>query len=322
MTGSTGVLGSRLVSLLADRGHDVAGLVRGDEGAARVEARGGTPAAGDVLEPATLTGAADADVVVHAATAIPTSTRPTDEEWARNDRVRLEGARNLVDVAGEGADRFVFPSVVWVARQPDGSAFDETADRHPDRATRSAAGTEDLLLEAGETNGFEPTVLRLGFLYGPDAAHTRRWGRMLLEGRLPVVGGGLLGRRDAVFSLLHADDAGRALADAVEADASGRYHVVDDEPVAVATVLQELADWLEAPSPRRVPAWLARFFVGQVTARTLSSPMPTTNERFAADAGWTPVYPTYRAGLRQVVETWLAEGTLRETADGLEWAAE
>jgi nucleoside-diphosphate-sugar epimerase len=38
VTGSTGVLGSRLVSLLADRGHDVAGLVRGDEGAARVEA--------------------------------------------------------------------------------------------------------------------------------------------------------------------------------------------------------------------------------------------------------------------------------------------
>lgn len=85
----------------------------------------------------------------------------------RNDRVRLDGARNLVAVAGDAADRFLFPSVVWVARQPDGSQFDEAADRNPTRATRSAAETEAFLLHEAapeygndrfrEAVGWEPT---------------------------------------------------------------------------------------------------------------------------------------------------------------------
>lgn len=320
VTGATGVLGRRLVGLLDDRGHDVVGLVRDEAGAETVEHRGGTPARGDVLEPDTLAEPArDAEAVVHAATAIPTADRPSDEDWTRNDRVRLEGARNLVDVAGDAAERFYFPSVVWLARQPDGSSFDETAERHPDRATRSAAETEDFLETAGDEHGFDVTIIRFGFFYAPDAAHTRQWGEMLLDRSLPVVGGGLLGRRDAELSFVHADDAARALADALDADVTGPYHVVDDEPVTVAEFLRTFADLLDAPEPRRVPGWLARFFVGKVAADTLTSPMPTTNRTFADDVGWSPEYSTCREGLEQVVETWLEEGTLRETADGYEW---
>lgn len=321
VTGATGVLGSRLVGLLDDRGHDVVGLVRDEVGSATVERRGGTPARGDVLEPHTLAEPArDAEAVVHAATAIPTADRPTDGDWTRNDRVRLEGARNLVDVAGDAVERFYFPSVVWLARQPDGSPFDETAERHPDRATRSAAETEDFLVAAGDEHGFDATVLRFGFFYAPDAAHTRQWGEMLLDRSLPVVGGGLLGRRDAELSFVHADDAARAFADAIDASATGLYHVVDDEPVTVAAFLRAFASLLEAPEPRRVPGWLARFFVGKVAADTLTSPMPTTNRAFADEVGWSPEYPTYREGLEGVVETWLEEGTLCETADGYRWA--
>lgn len=320
VTGATGVLGHRLVERLSDRGHHVVGLVRDEEGAALVEARGGTAHRGDVLEPDTVAGAIDdPDAVVHAATAIPTKTKPTDGDWALNDRVRLEGARNLLATFGDATDEFLFPSVVWLARQPDGSRFDEEAERHPDRATRTAAEVEDLLSEAGVEHGFDATVLRCGFFYAPDAAHTRQFGRQLLDGDLPIVGGGLLGRRDAELSFVHADDAARAFADAVESDASGLYHVVDDRPVAAATFVEELADRLSAPEPGRVPGWLARFFVGKVTAEMMTSPMPTTNERFREATGWEPRYPTYRDGLEQVVETWANDGTLRETADGYEW---
>jgi nucleoside-diphosphate-sugar epimerase len=318
VTGATGVLGHRLVDRLADRGHEVHGLARDAEGADRIEALGGVPRRGDVLEPGTLERAVDRDVeaVVHAATAIPTATKPTAADWRRNDRIRLEGARNLLAVAGE-FDRFVFPSVVWVARQPDGSAFDETAERHLDRATRSAAEVEGLLEARANERGFEAAVLRCGFLYAPDAAHTRDWGERLLSGDLPVVGGGPLGRRDAELSVLHADDAGRALADALDREASGVYHVVDDEPVTSAALFGTFADLLDAPDPSRVPGWLARFFVGKVTARTLTSPMPTSNERFRREVGWEPTYPTYREGLAQVLETWREEGTLRELAGEL-----
>jgi nucleoside-diphosphate-sugar epimerase len=317
IAGATGVLGRRLVEQFADRCHDVVGLVRDDAGARAVEERGGVARRGDVLEAETLEAAmpADTEVLIHAATAIPDSTKPTEAEWARNDRVRVDGARNLLDAAPAGLQQVLFPSVVWVARQPDGSRFDETAERHPDRATRSAAEVEDLLEERAATEEFDAAVLRCGLLYAPDARDTREWGSRLLDGDLPVVGGGLLGRRDAELSVVHADDAASAFVAAAEVDASGTYHVVDGVPVTGAAFFEAFTDLLDAPSPGRIPAWLARFFVGEVNAEGFASPMPTTNEKATRDLDWTPEYPSYREGLRQVVDTWRADGTLAELRD-------
>ena len=314
VSGATGVLGKRVVQLLADRGHGVSGLVRDEAGERLVARRGGEPRRGDVLDRDSVARAVpdDVDVVVHAATAIPTSEKPSDEEWTLNDRVRLEGAKNLAAVAGDAAERFLFPSVVWVARQPDGSRFDETAERHPDRATRSAAETEEYLREAGDARAFDVTILRNGYFYAPDGAYTRRFAENLLTGDLPKIGGGVLGRRDAKLSMLHADDAGRAFADAVEAEVAGLYHVVDEEPVTFADYVSHFADLLDAPEPRRMPGWLVRFFVGKEAVNMLTKPMPTSADRFRADVGWEPEYPTYREGLAGVVDAWREDGTLAD----------
>jgi nucleoside-diphosphate-sugar epimerase len=311
IAGATGVLGHRLVDRLTDRGYDVVGLVRDDAGERLVERLGGTARRGDVLEPDSLARAIDddVDVLVHAATAIPASQKPSEEEWTRNDQVRREGMENLLDAAG-ALRQVLFPSVVWVARQPDGSPFDETADRHPDRATQSAADVEDLLDARSADEGFDATVLRCGLFYAPGARDTRTWGEQLLGGDLPIVGGGLLGRRDAELSFVHVDDAARAFVAAVETGTSGVFHVVDDEPVTGATFFRTFADLLDAPDPSRIPAWLARFFVGKVNAQGLTSPMPTTNETAKRELDWEPAYPTYREGLQQVVEAWEADGTL------------
>ena len=317
VAGATGVLGSRVVDRLADRGHEVVGLARDDDGERAVEARGGTARRGNVLGPDTLTDAVDDDteVVVHAATAIPGSTKPSDDDWARNDRVRLAGARNLLDAAPADLRQFVFPSVVWVARQPDGAAFDESADRHPDRSTRSAAETEDLIRTRDDDAGFDATVLRCGLCYAPDARDTRDWASRLLDGDLPIVGGGLLGRGDAELSFVHADDAAAAVLAAVEEGAGGVFHVVDDEPVTTAEFFQTFAELLDAPEPNRVPAWLARLFVGTVTARLLASPMPTTNEKAKRELGWVPEHATYREGLGQVVDQWGETGAVVDDCD-------
>ncbi|WP_135301948.1 NAD-dependent epimerase/dehydratase family protein [Haloarcula amylovorans] len=321
VSGATGVLGRRLVERLADRGHTVSGLARDDAGADLVEARGGAPRRGDVLDSDSLADAMyDPEAVIHAATALPTATKPSDEAWARNDRVRLQGAKNLLAAAGEGLSQFLFPSVVWLARQPDGSAFDETATRHPDRVTQSAADVEDLLQETASERGFDATVLRCGMFYAPDGAYTRQFARNILAGDMAIPCGGLLGRRDAHLSLVHADDAARALADALDADIGGIYHVVDDERVTAIEYVRTFASMLDASEPRRVPAWLARFFVGESTANLLSKPMPTTAETFKDATGWEPTYPTYHEGLRQVVETWENDGTLQATSDGYAWA--
>jgi nucleoside-diphosphate-sugar epimerase len=232
----------------------------------------------------------------------------------------VEGGRNVVSAAvTAGATRLLFPSVVWVARQPDGSPFDETAPRHPDRTTQSAADAEDVFREAAQTHDLDVGILRCGFFYAPDSAHIQQFAQNLLSRTLPIIGGGLLGRQDAELSLLHADDAARAFADAVEADATGCWHVVDEDSVTVAELFRAFAEILDAPSPFRVPAWLARPFVGKDTVRLLTQPMPTSNDAFQQEIEWEPMYPTYREGLQQVVETWINDGTLRETPDGYTW---
>lgn len=313
VSGATGVFGHRIVDRLTDRGHPVFGLTRDDAGVNVVESHGGTPVIGDLLEPTTLETAVegcDVDVVVHAATRLPPETRTTADYWERNDRVRLDGAKHLLEAVGDDIDQFVFPSVVWVARQPDGSAFDERSPRHPDRATQSAADVEDLLDSESDRRGFDATTLRTGFFYAPDGRHTRTFAENLLAGGLPIVGSGLLGRGDAELSLIHADDAARAVATSIEESVTGLYHVVDDQPVTVAKYFETFAELLDAPEPRRIPWWLARLFAGKDMVRFLTTSMPTTSKKFRAATGWEPEYPTYRDGLQQIVETWENDGTL------------
>ncbi|MFP4628565.1 MAG: NAD-dependent epimerase/dehydratase family protein [Halobacteriales archaeon] len=321
ITGATGVLGRRLVEAFDDAGHEVLGLVRDDVGAATVEAHGGTPNRGDVLDRSSLADVvADVDVAVHAATAIPTETKPDPEAWARNDRIRVEGMRNLL-AAGDDLDRVLFPSVVWVARQPDGGRYDETAPRHPDRSTAGAAEVERLLLE-GEI-GPAATVLRLGLFYSHDDATTRTLASNLLSGRQPIVGRGLLGRRCGALSRIHPTDAAAAFVAAVEAEVSGLFHVVDEEPVGLDDFLVALADRLDASKPGpRLPAWLARFLLGPTATDLISRPMPTDATRFREATGWEPTLPTYREGLDRVVERWRAAGTVERDDGAVRWVEE
>ena len=321
IAGATGVLGRRLVEECTDRGHDVVGVTRDDRGDAIVREHGGRPHRGDVLDRESLVdGAAGADVLVHAATKIPTDTRPSEADWVENDRVRRQGAENLVAAAGAvDADRVLMQSIVWLVRNEDGSPFDEYAEPNPDRTTRSALDAERIVTRGADEHGFEPVVLRCGWFYAPDAAHTRLFGEQLLARRLPILGRGVLGRTDARLSFVHVDDAARAFAAATEGDATGTFHVVDDEPVTYAAFLRTFADELDAPAPFRVPAWFARFVVPSETLDLLTHPMPTSNDRMRDVFDWAPTYSTVRDGVEQVVEQWLTDGTLQQAGGELTW---
>jgi len=321
VAGATGVLGRELVAELAARNHHVVGLSRGARGDELVAENGGEPRRGDILDEKSLADAAEGcSVLIHAATAIPTSRKPTEDEWVRNDRVRAVGARNLVAVAKAiDADRLLLQSIVWVARQPDGRPFDEESPPNPDRTTRSALDAERIVRQGGEEGGFDVGVLRCGFFYSPESAHTRQMGSGLLGGKFPILGGGPLGKRDATLSILHVEDAARAFATAAESDATGCWHVTDDEPVSLATMLTAFAERLGAPEPRRIPGWLARPLVGKHSVRLLTKSMPTTNRRFRETFDWEPTYPSYREGFDEVVETWRSNGLLVAGGSGYEW---
>lgn len=310
------MLGRRLVAELTRRGHEVAALTRDERGDALIRELDGEPHRGDVLDIDSIrTGVEGADVVVNAATKIPTGAKPSEDEWRMSDRVRCVGTRNLVDAAvAADVERFVQQSVVWVARQPDGSRFDETSLPHSDPSTRSERYAERIITDSAVTHQFELVILRGGWFYAPDATHTRTYGEQLLTRKLPIIGGGPLGRRDAILSYLHVDDAARAFVAAIEGDATGTFHVVDDRPSSYASFVRTFADRLDAPSPRRLPAWVAKVAVGDRLLTLLTRSMPTSNEKFRETFDWSPEYPTIQEGIDDVVTRWRETGEIVERA--------
>src|SRR5512135_16660 len=68
LTGASGYVGTALLEAFVRAGHQVTGLVRHSENAAKVAGRGGIPLCGDLLEPPSYgPAAAGHDVFIHAA---------------------------------------------------------------------------------------------------------------------------------------------------------------------------------------------------------------------------------------------------------------
>jgi nucleoside-diphosphate-sugar epimerase len=311
IAGASGVLGRRLVRELAARGHSVIGQVRSAKSEAAVKGAGGDPRHADLFDADSLARAADGcDTVIHAATSIPVKQKTTPADWAMNDHIRRKGTRCLTEAAGKiGAKAYLQQSITWVARPRDESAFDENSPVAPDPAIQSAIDAEEIAREAASAEGFTVAILRGGYFYDSESAHTRMIADALRKRQMPVIGSG-----DAIWALIHTDDAASAFVAAAEKPMNGLWHIVDDELVSVRAYLTEFAARLGAPAPRRAPVWLARWLAGEQAVTYFTKSTKTTNAHFRRGFGWTPRYPTYREGLDQIIAAWKAETSREATA--------
>lgn len=310
IAGASGVLGRRLVRGLVSRGHSVVGQVRSPKAEAAVKAAGGEPRQADLFDAESLARAADGcDAVIHAATAIPTKQKTAPADWAMNDHIRRKGTRCLTEAAGKiGAKSYLQQSITWVARARDESAFDEDSPVVPEPAIQSAIDAEAIAREAASAEGFTVAILRGGYFYDSESAHTRMIADALRKRQMPVIGSG-----DAMWAIIHTDDAASAFMAAAEKPMNGIWHIVDNELVSVRTYLTEFAARLAALAPRRAPVWLARWLAGEQAVTYFTKSTRTTNTRFRRDFGWSPKYPTYREGLDQIIAVWKAESSHRAT---------
>jgi 2-alkyl-3-oxoalkanoate reductase len=310
IAGASGVLGRRLVRQFVARGHSVIGQVRSAKAESAVREAGGEPRHADLFDAESLArGAEGCDTVIHAATAIPVKQKTGPADWAMNDHIRRKGTRCLTEAAAKiGAKTYLQQSITWVARPKDESTFDEDSPTVPVPAIQSAIDAETIAREAESAEGFTVSILRGGFFYDSESAHTRMIGEALRKRQMPIIGSGA-----ALWAMIHSDDAASAYVIAAEKPRSGVWHIVDNELVQVRTFLKEFASLLGAPAPRRVPVWLARWLAGEQAVEYFTRSTQTTNARFRRDFGWTPRYPTYREGLDQVVAAWNAEASHQAT---------
>jgi nucleoside-diphosphate-sugar epimerase len=150
VAGATGAIGARLVPLLVDGGHTVAGLTRSSDKRRPLEAAGAEAIVCDVYDAAGLkTAVVDfrPDAMIDELTDLPDRAADLESFAGRNDRMRREGTRNLLDAARAAAiEKLLAQSIAWHLPGDRGAAVDEL-----ERAVLDAGGV----------------VVRYGRLYGP-----------------------------------------------------------------------------------------------------------------------------------------------------------
>ena len=150
LAGATGVIGIRLAPLLVSAGHSVAGMTRTPAKAAELRELGVQPVVCDVFDLHRLEGAVmafDPDLIMHQLTDLPDDVSQIGAYGERNDRIRLQGTRNLLTAAADaGVTRFLAQGIAW---------------KLPGKRGENTEAFERLVLDAGGV------VIRYGQLYGP-----------------------------------------------------------------------------------------------------------------------------------------------------------
>jgi len=304
LAGATGALGSRLVPLLLEAGHEVTGTTRSPAKADMLRAAGAEPVIADGLDRDAIVAAIAAarpDAIVHQLTALGglSSLRDFDGAFALTNRLRTEGTDNLLAGAREaGTRRFVAQSFAgWPYARTGGPVKTEDDPVDPDPPApsmrESLAAIRRLEQTVTEAGGI---ALRYGGFYGPGTGLTKGGDQaeMVRKRRFPLVGDG-----GGVWSFVHIDDAAAATLAALERGTPGAiYNVVDDDPAPVREWLPALADAAGAKPPRRVPRWLGRIAAGDAVTAMMTEIRGASNANAKRELGWEPAYPSWRQGFK------------------------
>ena len=304
VTGASGVLGSRLVPLLANAGHEVVGTTTSPQKLETLRTLGAQPVILDALDAEAVGRAiseADPDVVVHEATAlsgIGGNFRKIDETFAQTNRLRTEGTDNLLAAAlAVGARKLIAQSYAgWTFAREGAAVKNEDAALDPAPASNAKETIaairylEERVVGAEQLDGI---VLRYGGFYGPGTSFAEDGESVeaIRKRAFPVVGGG-----GGMASFIHIEDAARATFAAIERGLRGIYNIVDDEPAPVSAWLPFAANVVGAKPPRHVPFWLGKLLAGEMLATMMVEGRGASNAKAKRELDWQPFYPSWREG--------------------------
>lgn len=300
LVGGSGGLGAALLPLLIEHGHNVLGLTRSSEGAALFSRFGAEIVTGDVFDAAALRAAcAVADAVIDLSAVEPRLPRPGGRDWSVNDRIRSQGARNLVEAAlGGNIQRYVHCTPGLVYGDHGTEWVDETAELLTAAALEAAAEGEEAVLTARTEHGLPATVLRCGYLYGPRIAATEQLVERVKSRLLP-----LSGNSEAFTSFLHVEDTAIGVLLALEASGAPPevLNLCDDVPAPVGEWLPWLAQELGAGVPVKIPRWLGGLVGGSEEEAPGKVSLRMSNRRAREVLGFRPRYGSYREGFKAVL---------------------
>lgn len=222
VTGATGFLGSHVLSLLREAGHEVLALVRDPERTSDLAGAGVQLAVGDITDRESMrTAMRGCQALIHMAAWYEVGI----EDAAKMRRINVEGTRNVLSLMRElGLEKGVYTSSLAIFGDTGGELMSEGYNPGPDHAsvydqTKWAAHYEVALPMI--VDGLPLVIVQPGAIYGPgDTSQSGELIRDYLRGKLPFMPVGL----EVCWS--HIDDVARGHLLALEKGRPGESYII------------------------------------------------------------------------------------------------
>ena len=289
VTGSTGLIGTRLVRALEGDGHRVLRLVRPDSVGAGGDTAAWDPALG-TIDAAALEGIA---AVVHLAGVGIADSRWTDDQKRRIMSSRTTGTTLLADtLAGMSSPPPVLLSGSAIGYYGDHGdrPIDETTGPGDDFPARVCVQWEACAAPAAAA-GVRVVLLRTGIVQATEGG--------ALAKQLPFFKlglGGKVGSGKQWISWISIDDEVRAIQFLLDHDISGPVNLVAPEPVTNAEYTKTLGATLHRPTTI-LPITGPRLLYGRELADSLLLTSQRVVPSALVDAGFEFTHPDLRGAL-------------------------
>jgi nucleoside-diphosphate-sugar epimerase len=276
VTGSTGFIGSHILTELLGHGHEVTAVVRNEAEAADVRARGAVPMVVDLYDrPALVKVLTDSDGAVNTAS-------PGDATSADLDSAVIDAA---IDAFGTSGKPYVHISGLWIY----GNNTDIT-ERSTVDAPALVAWKEPLQRRLLSQTGMRGVVVVSGTAYGDGGGGIPG----ILLGSPRDAAGNLimLGSGQQHWATVHVADVADAFRRVLEdGSARGTYVIGNGRNSTVAELTQAAAVAAGAPGAVAGSDDEARSRLGDYFAEVLLLDQGTGAARARAELGWQPSHP-------------------------------
>lgn len=254
ITGADGMLGSNLVRLLLERGHEVIAFIHPDSRSFSLDGLQITRKVGDILIPETIRPAvAGCDAVIHAAASTSVWPARSKTVW----RINVEGTRNIMEAVLEEK----IPRMIYIGSGSSVNTSGPSAGKYRYPGAKFGLDYNDskhealnMVLSAVAKRGLPALAILPTYMIGP-------WDTLPGSGKMVLASaqGKMKFYTKGGRNYIHVKDVAVAVANSLESGKIGNYYIAGNENLTYREFFSLTAAIVHQPPPRIcVPGWMIK----------------------------------------------------------------
>ncbi|MEM8717688.1 MAG: TIGR01777 family oxidoreductase [Cyanobacteria bacterium P01_G01_bin.39] len=301
VTGATGLVGSRLVEVLNQKGHQILVLTRNSTKAQKV-----FPASVysnlEIVQYSPLESGNWQQSISGCDAVVNLAGEPIAERWSPQQKDAIMQSRQLgtkrlveaISMAESKPQVLVSGSAVGYYGTSETATFDETNNSGNDFLAQVCKNWEAEAQKVTES-GVRLVILRIGIVLANGGA----LGKMI--GPFKMFAGGPIGSGRQWFSWIHRNDLVSLIVQAIEQPSmSGVYNATAPNPVRMGTLCQVLGEVLNRPSWLPVPDFVLELLLGDGAIVVLEGQQVLPNK--TESSGFNFQYGQLKPALQEIVK--------------------